>query len=79
MSKIAINHGGKPMPTLKAKTVREMNRADRAAKLRELQNELVIERGKVATHGGGRSAGRVNALRKQVARVLTVMREKNEV
>ncbi len=67
------------MPLLKAKQVREMTAPERAAKLRELQNELVIERGKVATHGGGRSAGRVNALRKQVARVLTVMRERNEV
>jgi ribosomal protein L29 len=67
------------MPTLKAKQVRALNKEDRAKKLRELQNELLIERGKVATHGGGKSAGRVNALRKQVARVYTVMREKNEV
>lgn len=66
------------MPLLKAKQVRDMTSPERTAKLRELQNELVIERGKVATQGGGRSAGRVNALRKQVARVLTVMREKNE-
>ncbi|HKZ59891.1 MAG TPA: 50S ribosomal protein L29 [Candidatus Thermoplasmatota archaeon] len=66
------------MPTLKAKQVRQMSVEERAQKLRELQNELVIERGKAATHGGGRSAGRVNALRKQVARVRTVMREKNE-
>lgn len=66
------------MPTLKAKQVRQMSAPERTAKLRELQNELLIERGKAATQGGGRSAGRVNALRKQVARVLTVMREKNE-
>jgi len=66
------------VPTLKAKQIRELTRDDRAKKLRELQNELLIERGKVATVGGGKSAGRVNALRKQVARVLTVMREKSE-
>jgi ribosomal protein L29 len=64
--------------TLKAKQVRALNKEERVKKLRELQNELLIERGKVATQGGGKSAGRVNALRKQVARVLTVMREKNE-
>ena len=67
------------MPLFKAKQAREMTKDERFAKLRELQNELLIERGKVATAGGGKSAGRVNALRKQVARVLTVMREKNEV
>ena len=67
------------MPTLKAKQIRELTRDERVKRLRELQNELLIERGKVATAGGGKSAGRVNALRKQVARVMTVMREKNEV
>jgi large subunit ribosomal protein L29 len=67
------------MPLLKAKQVRELSKDERVAKLRELQNELVVERGKIATQGGGKSAGRVKALRKQVARVQTVMREKNEV
>jgi large subunit ribosomal protein L29 len=66
------------MPTLRAKQIRALTREERVKKLRELQNELLIERGKVATAGGGKSAGRVNALRKQVARVMTVMREKNE-
>ena len=67
------------MPVPRAKQFRELSRDERVKRLRELQNELVIERGKVATAGGGKSAGRVNALRKQVARMLTVMREKNEV
>jgi large subunit ribosomal protein L29 len=66
------------MATLRAKQIRTLTREERVKKLRELQNELLIERGKVATAGGGKSAGRVNALRKQVARVMTVMREKNE-
>ena len=66
------------MPTLKAKQVRALTKDERVKKLRELQNELLIERGKVSTLGQGKSAGRVNALRKQVARVLTVMREKDE-
>jgi ribosomal protein L29 len=67
------------MPTLKAKQVRALTKDERKLKLRELQNELLIERGKVSTNPQGKSAGRVNALRKQVARVLTVMREKDEV
>ena len=67
------------MATLKAKQVRSLSKDERKQKLRELQNELLIERGKASTQGGGKSGGRVNALRKQVARVMTVMREKNEV
>jgi len=66
------------MPLLKAKQARELSKDERAAKLRELQNELLVERGKVATQGGGKSAGRVKALRKQVARVKTVQRELRE-
>jgi large subunit ribosomal protein L29 len=66
------------MPLLHAKQVRALSKDERLAKLRELQNELLIERGKVATQGGGKSAGRVKALRKQVARVRTVMRELSE-
>jgi len=66
------------MPLLKAKQVRELTKDERALKLRELENELLVERGKVATQGGGKSAGRVKALRKEVARVKTVMWELRE-
>ncbi len=66
------------MPLLKAGQFRQMTKEERAAKLLELQNELLIERGKIGAMAGGRSAGRVKSLRKQVARMLTVMHELNE-
>jgi large subunit ribosomal protein L29 len=66
------------MPLLKAAQVRQLTKDERAAKLLELQNELLIERGKIGAMAGGRSAGRVKSLRKEVARVLTVMQELNE-
>jgi large subunit ribosomal protein L29 len=66
------------MPLLKAKQVREMTKEERAQKLRDLENELLVERGKVATQGGGKSAGRVKALRREVARMKTVMWELRE-
>jgi ribosomal protein L29 len=66
------------MPLLKAKDFRDMSKAERVAKLRELQNELFIERGKVGSMGGGKSAGRVRSLKTEVARMKTVMHEVNE-
>lgn len=66
------------MPLLKAKQFREMTKDERAAKLRELQNELFIERGKAGSMGGGKSAGRVKSLKTEVARMKTVMHELNE-
>ncbi len=66
------------MPLLKAKDFRDMSNAERKAKLRELQNELFIERGKVGSMGGGKSAGRVRSLKTEVARMKTVMHEMNE-
>jgi ribosomal protein L29 len=66
------------MPLLKASQIREMTKDERAIKLRELQNELFVERGKAGSMGGGNSAGRVKSLKTEVARVKTVMHEKNE-
>jgi ribosomal protein L29 len=66
------------MPLLKASQIREMTKDERATKLRELQNELFVERGKAGSMGGGKSAGRVKSLKTEVARVKTVMHEKNE-
>ena len=61
------------MALLRTKDIREMNPEDRRGKLRELENELLRERGVAAMGGAPPSPGQVRALRKNIARILTVI------
>ena len=45
-------------------------------KLSELRNELRIDRGHVASGGKASNPGRMKELRKGIARILTVVKEK---
>ncbi len=60
---------------LKAKQIREMSPEERVKRLNELREELMHELGVSAMGGAPPSPGKIRSLRKQIARILTVMNE----
>lgn len=52
-----------------------MDAEARAKKLVELREELMHERGVAAMGGAPPSPGKIRALRKNIARILTIMRQ----
>mgnify|MGYP001767952325 CR=1 FL=1 len=63
------------MALLKTKEIRAMRPEDLAAKFKELNDELMHERGVAAMGGAPASPGRLRALRTNIARIHTVRRE----
>src|SRR5512137_2702551 len=63
------------MALLKPKDIRAMRPDDIRAKFKELSDELMHERGVAAMGGAPASPGRIRALRTNVARIHTIMRE----
>ncbi|MBX8631910.1 MAG: 50S ribosomal protein L29 [Thermoplasmata archaeon] len=63
------------MTLVKAKDVRSMRKEEREQKLKQLRDELMNERGLSAMGGAPADPGKIRALRKQIARILTVERE----
>ena len=63
------------MALLKISEIRDMSPDLRAEKLAELRDELMHERGIGAMGGAPASPGKIRALRKNIARILTVQRE----
>ncbi len=63
------------MPLLKTKDIRAMRPEDMKAKFKELNDELMHERGVAAMGGAPASPGKIRALRTNVARIHTVMHE----
>lgn len=61
------------MALLRMKEIREMTRDVRDTKLKELRDELLHERGQAAMGGAPHSPGQIRALRKNIARILTVV------
>ncbi|HDJ96717.1 MAG TPA: 50S ribosomal protein L29 [Candidatus Aenigmarchaeota archaeon] len=64
------------MAILKAKKIREMSDNELKKKLSELRLELSKERGQVAMGGTVKNPGRIRELRKSIARILTILRER---
>jgi len=60
--------------TLKPDEIRKMNREERMKKLRELRAELIKLRTQ-AYLGTLTNVGRIKQVRKDIARILTIMRE----
>jgi len=56
-----------------------MTPQERKEKLKELREELMRERGIGAMGGAPLSPGKIRALRRSLAKLLTIMREKGEV
>ena len=63
------------MALLKTKEIRGMRMEDLKIKFKELSDELMHERGVAAMGGAPASPGKLRALRTNVARIHTVMRE----
>jgi len=63
------------MALLKTKDIRAMRPEDIKIKFKELGDELMHERGVAAMGGAPASPGKLRALRTNVARIHTVMRE----
>ena len=63
------------MALLRAKDIRGMRDDDRRMKLKELNDELMHERGVAAMGGAPASPGKIRALRKNIARIMTIERE----
>ncbi len=66
------------MALMKTSDIRQMSKADRLTKLRELKDELMHERGTAAMGGAPANPGRIRALRTNIARILTVEREEEK-
>ncbi len=58
---------------LKAKEIREMSPEERRNKLAKLREELMHELGVSAMGGAPPSPGKIRSLKRQIARILTVI------
>ena len=63
------------MALLRTGEIREMNIEERQKKLKELRNDLMHERGVAAMGGAPASPGRIRAIRSNISRLLTIIRE----
>jgi len=63
------------MALIRTKDIRAMRPDDIKLKFKELSDELMHERGVAAMGGAPASPGRIRALRTNVARIHTIMRE----
>jgi large subunit ribosomal protein L29 len=66
------------MPILRVQEIRDMSAEDREDKLQELRTELTKLRTTVNAGGAIENPGRVKALRKTIAQVLTIINEEEE-
>lgn len=63
------------MPILRLRDIREMTPEERSRRLEELRTELSKLRTMIHAGGSIENPGRAKALRRTIAKVLTVMRE----
>jgi large subunit ribosomal protein L29 len=63
------------MGEMKAKSIRKMTKEEVMKKYDELREELMRERGISAMGGAPPSPGKIESLRRQLARMETVMKE----
>ncbi len=61
------------MPELKAKKLKEMSKEELKDTLKKLNESLMKERASVAMGGAPLSPGKMRSVRRQIARVKTVM------
>jgi len=64
---------------LRPSEIRDMNVEEMRAKLRELRTELARARATVAAGGSPENPARIRELRRTIARVITIMKEKGGV
>lgn len=63
---------------MKLKDIRELPTEEKLKKLKELRSELMHERGTAAMGGAPASPGKIRALRKTIARLLTLLKEEKK-
>ncbi|HIJ00914.1 MAG: large subunit ribosomal protein [Candidatus Methanomethylophilaceae archaeon] len=66
------------MTSLKPSDIRDMSPEERDAKLQELRDELMHERGTAAMGGAPSNPGLICNLRRNIARIITVQREEKK-
>lgn len=66
------------MPILRVQEIRDMSSDQREERIQELRTELTKLRTMVNAGGAIENPGRVKALRKAIARILTVMNEEEK-
>ena len=66
------------MPILRIQEIRDMSSDQREERIQELRTELTKLRTMVHAGGAIENPGRVKALRKAIARILTVMNEEEK-
>jgi ribosomal protein L29 len=67
------------MSSLNVSDIRNMTAEERNEKLKELRNDLMHERGVSAMGGAPSNPGLIRALRTNIARILTVQKEEEEI
>lgn len=67
------------MALLKTKDIRAMSSEERDSKLKELRSDLMHERGVAAMGGAPKNPGKIQAIRRNISRLLTVMREEEKL
>ncbi len=66
------------MPLIRTEEIRKMSDKEIEDTLRKLRDDLLHEKGQAAMGGAPESPGRIRAIRKNIARILTVMNEKKK-
>lgn len=66
------------MPILRMDEIRDMDTEGRQERLQELRTELIKIKTMIRAGGSVENPGRVKALRKTIARILTVMNEEGQ-
>ncbi|TET91264.1 MAG: 50S ribosomal protein L29 [Methanomassiliicoccales archaeon] len=67
------------MALLKTKDIRAMSSEERDSKLNELRSDLMHERGVAAMGGAPKNPGKIQAIRRNISRLLTIMREEEKL
>jgi len=63
---------------MKVKEIRGMTPEDKEKKLKEMRITLVHERGVAAMGGAPSNPGKIRTLRRDIARILTIIREERK-
>jgi large subunit ribosomal protein L29 len=66
------------MPILRMDEIRDMDTEERQERIQELRTELIKIKTMIRAGGSVENPGRVKALRKTIARILTVMNEEGQ-
>lgn len=66
------------MPILRMDEIRDMDDEERQERIQELRTELIKIRTMIKAGGSVENPGRVKALKKTIARILTVMNEEGQ-